>query len=143
MSPPKGSTTGLSETGPRWPMLLVTGLLAVGVVFLLTPDDLVSFRMLESHRAAIIAHPETRDIHPTITYYRQLDKQLAPDARVFFSGMVGTNYMRRLFYYYFAQSGLFPRVVEISLDHKVDFSAGWFKGVDCTSPGELRTNGYD
>lgn len=123
-------------------MLLVTGLLAVGVVFLLAPNDLTFLKMLEFHRASIIAHPETRDLHPTITFYRQLDKELAPDARIFFSGIVGPD-NRHLFYYYFARSCLFPREVEISLDHKADFSSGAFKGIDCASPEQLRTNGYD
>jgi hypothetical protein len=122
-------------------MLLVTGLLAMGVAYLLTPSQLLIFKTSERRREEIAAHPASRDRFVTICYYRELDRQLAPDARIFFSGVVGPN--NRLYYYYFARSCLFPREVEISFDHKADFQAGGFVGMDCASPEQLRTNGYD
>lgn len=70
-----------------------------------------------------------------------MDRQLPPDAKIFFSGVVGPN--DRLFPYFFARTFLFPHEIEISLDHKADYQIEGFRGVDCSSPDQLRTNGYD
>ena len=121
-------------------MLAVTALLAGGVACILTPTQLRFFRALEDHRKTVLTHPEIRDF-VNLSFFRELDRQLPPDARIFFSGMLGPN--DQLAPYYFARSVLFPREVEISLDHKADFQVEGFNGVGCTSPYELRTNGYD
>ena len=74
---------------------------------------------------------------------RQLDRALAPDARVFLTGMLGLTNAPRAGYYYFLRNYLFPRDVEISLDgHAVSGKDG-FSGVPCDSPEVLRTNGFD
>ncbi len=123
-------------------MLIVTGLLASAVVFILAPTEPFYLKSLAQHRADIIAHPVTRDGYPSIAFFRDLDTKLPPNARVFFSGIIGEENLRHIHYYYFARTYLFPRDVEISLDHRADFRE-WFAGVDCNSPDELRTNGYD
>jgi hypothetical protein len=136
----KDSTPGTSKISSRWPILAVTALLTAGVVFILTPTQLRFFLSLEDHRKTVIAHPEIRDF-VNLDFLRELDRQLPPDARIFFSGMVGPN--DHLAPYYFARSVLFPREVEISLDHKADFQIEGFRGVDCSDPYLLHTNGYD
>lgn len=108
---------------------------------MLTPTQLRLFQALERHRAAILAKPETRDFLSTVAYFRNMDRQLPPDAKIFFSGVVGPN--NRLFPYFFARTFLFPHEVEISLDHQADFQSEGFRGTDCASPDQLRTNGYD
>jgi hypothetical protein len=135
------TTDSTSEIGARWPMLALTTLLAAGVAYILNPTQLRFFLTLEHHRKAILAQPENRDYLPNVSDFRTLDQKLPLDARIFFSGVVGPN--NRLFPYYFARTFLFPREVEISLDHKADFQVQGFMGVDCSSPEQLRTNGYD
>ena len=122
-------------------MLAVTTLLAAGVAFILTPTQLRFFLALERHRVSILAQPESRDYLPNVADFRTMDRRLPLDTRIFFSGVVGPN--NRLFPYYFARTFLYPREVEISLDHKADFQPEGFMGVDCASPDQLRTNGYD
>lgn len=123
-------------------MLLVTGLLAAAVTLIIAASGPLDLKLLAQRRAEIISHPLTRDAYSSIAYFRKLDARLAPGARVFFSGMIGQENVGRMYYYYFARTYLFPREVEISLDHQAEFH-GWFAGVDCASPDELRTNGYD
>src|SRR5690348_11352484 len=131
MSEPKtnDSTPGPEKLRSRWQMLAVTTLLAAGVAFMLTPTQLRLFQALERHRAAILAKPETRDFLSTVAYFRNMDRQLPPDAKIFFSGVVGPN--NRLFPYFFARTFLFPHEVEISLDHQADFQSEGFRGTDC------------
>jgi len=76
-------------------------------------------------------------------FARQLDRTLPRDARVFLSGMIGKNNESQVGYYYILRNYLFPRTVAISLDEKPVFQEGWFEGIPCDSPGELRTNGFD
>jgi hypothetical protein len=121
-------------------MLAVTTLLAAGLAFIITPVQLRFFLGLIRHRDSIIAQPATVDF-VNVGFLRALDRGLPPDTRIFFSGVVGTN--DHLASYYFARSFLYPREVEISLDHKADFQVEGFRGVDCSSPDQLRTNGYD
>jgi hypothetical protein len=137
----KESTPGISEVSSRWPMLVVITLLAAGVAFIYNPTQLRFFLALESHRKLILAQPDARDYLPHVTDFRTMDRQLPKDTRIFFSGVVGPN--NRLFPYYFARTFLYPREVEISLDHKADFQIEGFRGVDCASLDQLRTNGYD
>ena len=137
----KDSTRKPSRSGLRLPMLAVATLLAAGVAFILTPQQLRYFLACEQRRDLLLRKPETRDSLGSVAFYRKLDQQLPPDARIFFSGMVGTN--NRLFPYYYARTFLFPREVEISLDHQADFQVEGFEGMDCASPEQLRTNGYD
>lgn len=74
---------------------------------------------------------------------RQLDKALAPDARVFISGMLGQTNAANLDYYYFLRNYLFPRDVEISTDTNLVFHEGWFEGSPYDSPEELKADGFD
>lgn len=81
---------------------------------------------------------------PLSAYGRALDRALAPDARVFVSGMLGKTNAGATGYYCFLKNYLFPREVEISLDRKPIFrAADGFEGVPCDSPSELQTNGFD
>jgi len=108
---------------------------------MLTPQQLRFFLALERHRADILAKPETRDFLTAANYFRDMDRRLAPDAKIFFSGVIGPN--NRLYPYFFARTFLFPHEMEISLDHKADYQVDGFRGVDCFSPEQLQTNGYD
>lgn len=140
------SAAKISEAGSRWPMLLITGLLAVGAVSLLGPNDLATMKRLANRRALILANPSNpanREFEPSVVTYRRLDRQIPPDARVFFSGMIGKEKNRRLYHYFFARTYLFPREVEISLDGKAVYHTTGFEGVDCQSEDQLRTNGFD
>lgn len=74
---------------------------------------------------------------------RELDAALAPDARVFVTGMLGPTNMSKTGYYYFLKNYLFPRDVEISLDGKSVSTAKGFRGVPCDSADVLRSNGFD
>ncbi len=76
-------------------------------------------------------------------FARQLDQKLPRDARIFLSGMIGKNNESQVGYYFVLRNYLFPRTVAISLDEKPVFHDGWFEGIPCDSPGELRTNGFD
>jgi len=80
---------------------------------------------------------------PLAAMSRQLDAMLAPDARVFMSGMLGPTNSASAGYYYFLRNYLFPRHVEISLDGKATYTIDGFVGVPCDSPDLLRSNGYD
>lgn len=123
-------------------MLVVTGLLAIGVTFIIVPTEPMRLESMAQRRANIISHPLSRDLFTSIPIFRDLDAKLRPDARIFFSGMIGEQNMRNIHYYYFARTYLFPRDVEISLDHHAKF-VEWFDGVDCSSMDQLRTNGFD
>lgn len=74
---------------------------------------------------------------------RKLDAALAPDARVFMTGMLGPTNSGSLGYYYFLRNYLFPRHLEISLDGKATNTMDGFIGVPCDSPAILKSNGYD
>jgi len=84
---------------------------------------------------------------PLSAYGRALDRALAPDARIFFSGMLGEANGPKLGYFFFLRNYLFPRELDISLGDRAIFHmghyGGWFEGTPCDSPAELRTNGYD
>jgi hypothetical protein len=74
---------------------------------------------------------------------RQLDKSLAPDARIFISDMLGKTNVSNLACYYFFRNYLFPRDVEISLGTNLFDTGSGFIGTPCDSPDVLRTNGFD
>src|SRR6185312_8739483 len=136
------STPGPSEKPcSRWPMLAVTILLIAGTVRILTPRQLRFFQALERHRAEILAKPAARDFLTGPAIFREMDRQLPLDAKIFFCGVIGTN--KSLYPYFFARTFLFPHEIEISIDHKADYQVDGFRGVDCFSPDQLRTNGYD
>jgi hypothetical protein len=122
-------------------MLAVTVLLAVGVASTVTPNQLSFLRALERHRTEILANPRTRDFLTGPAAFREMDRQLPPDAKIFFCGVIGTN--KSLYPYFFARTFLFPHEMEISLDHKAEYQVDGFRGIDCFSPEQLLTNGYD
>ena len=74
---------------------------------------------------------------------RRLDQVLAPDARVFVSGLLGRERGSRSAMYFFLQNYLFPREIEISLDGKAVFTNGVFEGVPCDSEEILQARGFD
>jgi len=74
---------------------------------------------------------------------RQLDAAIAPDAKVFMTGMLGPTNSPSAGYYYFLRNYLFPRHLEISLDGKATYTVDGFVGVPCDSPDILKSNGYD
>lgn len=136
----------ISNRQSRWPGLVVTGLLAAGAVSLVSPDQITSLTALAHRQFAILSNPSNdslREPYPLVTVYRQLDKNLPPDARIFFSGMIGPDKRRQLYYFYFARTYLYPREVEISLDRKPVYREDIFDGVDSTSPEEIRAHGFD
>jgi hypothetical protein len=74
---------------------------------------------------------------------RQLDAAIAPDAKVFMTGMLGPTNSPSAGYYYFLRNYLFPRHLQISLDGKATNTEDGFIGVPCNSPEILKSNGYD
>ncbi len=74
---------------------------------------------------------------------RQLDAAIAPDAKVFMTGMLGPTNSGAAGYYYFLRNYLFPRHLQISLDGKATNTDDGFVGVPCDSPDILKSNGYD
>ena len=80
---------------------------------------------------------------PLSAFSRNLDVRLAPDARVFVSGMLGPTNFPKTGYYYSLKNYLFPREVDISLDGKATSGNDVFNGVPCDSPEVLQSNGFD
>jgi hypothetical protein len=140
---------------PRWPVVTVTVLLGALSVGLLWPQlgrgrepgREPTLRQLD-RRVTLLARtpdPVERDRlgSPWAASARALDRVLAPQARVFLSGIVGRDNGYRLGVYYFLRNYLFPRRVEISLDGKAVFHESWFEGVESESPEALRAQGFD
>jgi hypothetical protein len=127
-------------------MLVITGLIAMGAVLLVSPNEISALLALPHRLEAIRSHPSDpyyREPYPIVAFYHRLDEKIAPDARIFFSGMIGPDKRPRLYCYFFARTYLFPRQVDVSLDGKPVFHDDAFDGVDCTSPDELRAHGFD
>jgi hypothetical protein len=137
-APPPGQS---KKTRSRWPQFAVTALLGAAVIFILTPQQFRFLQAVERHRTEILAKPQTRDFLTGPALFREIDRQLPPDAKIFFCGVIGTN--KSLYPYFFARTFLFPHEMEISIDHKADYQVDGFRGVDCFNPDQLRTNGYD
>lgn len=124
-------------------MLVVTGLIAVGAALLVTPNEMSALSASARREKLILSHgsdPKYREFFPAVAFYRKLDGQLAPDARIFFSGMIERP---KLYQYFFANTYLFPREVQISLDRKPIYRNETFDGVDSDSPDEVRKHGFD
>lgn len=145
-----------SRPRPEWAVILVTLLIGVIAIWLAWPQvfpgpEQASEMTLPSlnQRATGLEHITNlvqRDSYcvPLSAYGRALDHALAPDARVFLSGMTGEANGPKLGYYFFLRNYLFPREVAISLGTNAVFGeGGWFRGTSCESPAELRTNGFD
>jgi len=101
-----------------------------------------------NQRATMLAQvndPIQRDSYcvPLSAYGRALDRALPREARIFLSGMISKDNGTRTGYYFFLCNYLFPRTVDVSLDGKTVYHEGWFEGIPCDSPDELRTNGFD
>jgi len=122
-------------------MLAVTILLVVGVACTVTRSRFRLLQSLEHHRKEILADPQARELLTGPFIFREMDRQLPPDAKIFFCGIVGTN--KTLYPYFFARTFLFPHEIEISVDHKADYQVDGFRGVDSSNPEQLLTNGYD
>lgn len=155
--PPPNRPNATPTAGPRpeWAVVLVTVLIGVTAIWLAWPQvfpgpDQANEPTLPNLDQRVsqlrqITDPVKRDSMciPLSAYGRALDRALAPDARVFLSGMIGKDNGGRGGYYFFLRNYLFPRTVEISLDGRAVFHEGWFEGIPCDSPAELRTNGFD
>jgi hypothetical protein len=155
----KKKTVKAPPAGPQiiidWPVLIVTllvGIFAFGLVIAQfydaqNPASQVSLSNLSDRIPVLQATTNLvkRDelCVPLSAYGRALDGALPPDARVFVTGMIGTN-CSSLGYYFFLRNYLFPRDVEISLDgHATFYRENWVIGVPCDSPEVLKTNGFD
>jgi len=140
---------------PQWPVILVTlltGATAIGLAWPQVfpgPDQANEMTLPNlSQRASDlrrITDPVERDKNcvSLSAYGRALDRALAPDARVFMSGMLGETNCSKLGYYFFLRNYLFPREVQVSLGDDAVFHEWGFSGTPCSSPAELRTNGFD
>lgn len=157
MPQPKYQTpTPPARPRPQWTVILVTLLIGVMAIWLAWPQvfpgpnqaNVMTLPNL-SQRASGLAQMTNlvqRDSYcvPLSAYGRQLDRALAPDARVFLSGMIGKANGPKLGYYFFLRNYLFPREVAISVGTNAVFGeGGWFRGISSESPDELRTNGFD
>jgi hypothetical protein len=135
--------------------MLVTVLIGATAIWLVWPQvfpgpeqaNEMTLPNLDRRASALrqITDPVKRDSYcvPLSAYARALDRALAPDARLFFSEMLGKTNGPKLGYYFFFRNYLFPRTVEISLDGKAVYHEGWFEGVPCDSLAVLQTNGFD
>lgn len=156
--PPTKRPTPIPPPRPRleWMVILVTVLIGAFAIWLAWPQVFPGPNQANemtlpnlSQRATGLARMTNlvqRDSYcvPLSAYGRALDRGLAPDARVFLSGMIGEANGPKLGYYFFLRNYLFPRDVDISLGEKAYFGeGGWFRGTSSESPAELRTNGYD
>ncbi|MGH7942744.1 MAG: hypothetical protein ACREFR_16925, partial [Limisphaerales bacterium] len=152
----------IAGTGPsppasaiRWPAVVVTlltgavalGLLLAQLAWANNPESQLSLSNLDTRASelASITNLIERDAYcvPLSAFSRELDARLAPDARVFVTGMLGTTNFPKTGYYYSLKNYLFPRPVEISLDGKATSGMDAFYGVPCDSPDVLRSNGFD
>ena len=156
MPPPKRQpSTPPARPHPPWPVISVTLLIGVTAIGLAWPQvfpgpdqaNEMTLPNLNQRASQLeqITNLVQRDSYcvPLSAYGRALDRALAPDARVFLSGMLGKEKGGRGGYYFFLRNYLFPREVDISLGDKAIFHDGWFEGTPCDSPDELRTNGFD
>ena len=156
MPPPnRQNATPPARPHPRWPVIFVTLLIGVTAIWLAWPQvfpgpnqaNAMTLPNLDQRASgwALVTNLVQRDSYcvPLSAYGRALDRALPPDARVFFSGMVGETNGPKLGYYFFLRNYLFPREVAISLGDKPIFNVGWFAGTPCDSPAELETNGFD
>lgn len=73
---------------------------------------------------------------------RRLDLELPPEARVFMTGMTGTNNAGKAGNYYYLAYFLFPREVAVSLDPP-HITADGIHGRTTDSDQEMLTNGFD
>ncbi len=153
--PNRQNATLPDKPRPEWTVILVTVLTGVTAIWLVWPqvfpgpDQADEPTLPNLNRRATeleqITNLVQRDSYciPLSAYGRALDRALAPDARVFFSGMIGETNGSKLGYYYFLRNYLFPREVEVSLGDHAVFHEWGFAGTPCDSPAELQTNGFD
>jgi hypothetical protein len=137
---------------PALAITLLIGLVAAGLVmaqfhYAQDPSSQISLSNLNSRVPMLESTTNwvTRDSYCVglSAYGRALDQALAPDARVYMSGMIGDN-GGSLGYYYFLRNYLFPRHLEISLDGKGVFvSEGIVSGIASDDPELIRSNGFD
>jgi hypothetical protein len=146
-------------TGPQitfdWPVLLVSLVIGVAAFGMAAGqfhnnEDLQGEPTLADldRRADLlesVTNPIQRDSYCVglSAYSRALDSALDPNARVFLTGMMGSNNVSCLGYYFFLRNYLFPRDVEISLDKEIAYSDDGFAGPACDSPAIVKTNGFD
>jgi hypothetical protein len=110
------------------------------------PDGSLTFSTLRA-RAAWFAEQSDPAVRDAMCFSiagvgRALDAQLAPDARLFVTNMLGPENSGRLGYYYFLTYYLFPREVAISLEPPA-FALEGMSGRNPTSDQELAQAGFD
>jgi hypothetical protein len=149
---PNENQTSLASRRLTLAITLLVGAVAAGLIIAqgnfsqARPELSLSMLTKRADLLDQVSDPVKRDslCIPLSGYGRQLDTHLSPDARVFFSGMVGRTNGGGLGYYFFLRNYLFPREVAISLGTEPVFhDGGWFSGTPCDSPAELATNGFD
>jgi len=153
--PNRQNATPPAKPRPQWPVIFVTLLIGVTAIWLAWPQvfpgpeqaNETTLPNLNQRASQLrqITDPVQRDSFcvPLSAYGRALDRALAPDARIFFSGMLGETNGSKLGYYFFFRNYLFPREVQISLGDNAVFHEWGFSGTPCDSPAELQTNGFD
>jgi hypothetical protein len=104
-----------------------------------TADDALSALSQRAARLRQVSDPVERDrlCTPLAAYARALDRSLAPEARVFVSGILGKENGTRIGVYYFLRNYLFPRMVVVwgrARRFPRTAARGWFR---CA--GALRT----
>jgi hypothetical protein len=137
--------------GPLVIGVLLVAALAVGLVAAQPgdtenrPDLSLSCLSQRADRLSQITNPIEREEYCVglSAVGMRLDKALAPDARVFMSGMLGKTNAPKGGYYFFFRNYLFPRDVEISLNTNVVCLDEEFKGTPCDSPAKLQADGFD
>jgi hypothetical protein len=138
-----------------WDRRVVTGLCAALGVLILAPHLLGrpaaadGGAFIHYHRKYLLllpADPVRRDFMATKSSgnFRRLELMIAPEAKLFASGVIGPENGARLGNFFWAIYYLFPRQVDASLGAPPRFtSGGWLEGVDCGSSQELFNRGYD
>jgi hypothetical protein len=146
-----------ADIAPRagWDQRLVHGACALLALTILVPHFFGAFAAVDDAPFSLYfrkycllrAEPDAvrRDwvAIPSSGNFRRIDRLLAPEARLFASGLIGEANGRRLGNFFFAVYYLFPRTIDASLDELPRFtSGGWLEGRDCSSQDSLRARGY-
>jgi hypothetical protein len=154
----KKKTVKAPPAGPQivfnWPALLVSLIIGVAAFAMAAPqfhnnqDPQAEPTLADLNQRVALLESVTNPIQREgycvglAAYGRALDSALPPDARVFITGLMGTN-CTSLGYYFFLKNYLFPRDVEISLDRNIIYTENGFIGPACDSPAVLKTSGFD
>jgi hypothetical protein len=139
-----------------WDRRVVTGLCAALAVLVLAPHLLGRPAAADGGAVFVDYYPKFQRLHPADPVrrdfmattssgnFRRLDELIAPEAKLFASGVIGPENGARLGNFFWAIYYFFPRQVDASVNMPPRFtSEGWLDGVDCRSGEELFVRGYD